>query len=185
MASLPRTNTVSYEEWLTLPEVSEGIEEVVNGEIRIMPPAEWTHTQVVERLNDAIRALRDPQRVLVITANFGLIIRERPLTSRVPDLAVFEKSTIIEKDGYVHSAPQLAVEVLSPANSRKEREEKLQDYAELGVPEVWVVAPEGRTVEVLYLEDGRLRRSAILAEGTLTPRHFPEVHIEISGIWPD
>src|SRR5664279_423252 len=71
---------------------------------------------------------------------------------RIPDVAVFRKSTIVEQDGYIHSAPQLVVEVLSPGNTRRERERKLADYASLGVPEMWVVSPEARTVEVLYLE---------------------------------
>ena len=36
------SKTLSYEEWLTLPEV-EGVEEVVNGEIRKMPPNKLLH----------------------------------------------------------------------------------------------------------------------------------------------
>ena len=39
-------------------------------------------------------------------SEFGLVIRKQPLTSRVPDLAVFELSAIVEQDGYIHSAPQ-------------------------------------------------------------------------------
>jgi Uma2 family endonuclease len=103
----------------------------------------------------------------------------------VPDLAVFERGTIVEVDGYIHSAPQLAVEVLSPAKTRREREEKVDDYAEIGVPEVWVFSPEARNVEILLLENGRLRRSAILAEGLLKPVRFPNVQINIAEIWPD
>ena len=38
MASLPNPQTVTYEEWLRMPEVTDAIEEVVDGEIRIMPP---------------------------------------------------------------------------------------------------------------------------------------------------
>lgn len=41
MASLPNSKTVMYEEWLRVPEVTDTIEEVVKGEIRIMPPAKW------------------------------------------------------------------------------------------------------------------------------------------------
>jgi Uma2 family endonuclease len=186
MASLPSSKTVTYEEWLRMPEVTDEIEEVVNGEIRLMPAPKWNHSQIVSRIYDQIRPQIDSRVVTVTVAQFGLIIRREPLTERVPDLAVFEASTIVEQDGYIHSAPQLVVEVLSPSNTRREREEKLGDYAALGVPEVWVVSPEARTVEILYLESGYLRGSApILAEGLLKPRSFPSVQVDITGIWPD
>ena len=76
-------------------------------------------------------------------------------------------------------------EYTSPANTRREREEKLADYASLGVPEVWEISLKDRTVEVLYLKDGQLRRHAMLAEGILKPRLFPDVQIDISEVWPD
>jgi Uma2 family endonuclease len=185
MASLPNSKVVTYEEWLRMPVVDEAIEEVVNGVIHIVPPPKWKHALIVQRLSSALNAQVDKARILVMSAEFGLIIRKSPFTSRVPDLAVFEIGTIVEQDDYIHSAPQLIVEVLSPANTRRDRADKLADYAELGVPEVWVVAPQGRTVEVLYLEGNELRRQAILAEGPLQPRLFPDVQINIAEIWPD
>jgi len=185
MASLPHSKTISYEEWLRMPEVGDAIEEVVNGEIQITPPPKWNHSEIIDGLGGVIVPQVDRRDVKVKTSQFGLIVRREPLTVREPDLAVFQTSTIVERDGYIHSAPKLIVEVLSPANTRRERAEKLADYASLGVPEVWVVSPEARTVEVLYLEDGQLRRQAVLAEGVLRPKHFPNVQIQISEIWPD
>jgi Uma2 family endonuclease len=185
MASLPNPQTVTYEEWLRMPEVTDFIEEVVDGEIRIMPPNKLKHALIAQRLFKALDAQLDAREALVLATVFGLVIRKAPLTSRVPDVAVFLKSTIVEQDGYVHSAPQLVVEVLSPGNTRRERERKLADYASLGVPEMWVVSPEARTVEVLYLESGFLRSAQILAQGVLEPKHFPGVQIQIAGIWPD
>jgi Uma2 family endonuclease len=184
MASLPNSKTVSYEEWLRMPEVTDAIEEVVNGEIRIMPPAKWKHCRIIELISKALQRQLDGDRYSFATGSFGLIIRKAPLTSRVPDLAVFDLTTLIEQDGYIHSAPQLLVEVLSPANNRREREEKLADYATIGVPEVWVVSPEARTVEVLYLEGGYLRSHAPI-DGTLSPKLFPHVRVEIAKIWLD
>jgi len=184
MASLPKSGVVTYEEWLRMPEVQDAIEEVVNGEITIMPPNKLNHAVVVQKLFSALAAQLDQRHFLVVVANFGLIISKSPLTSRVPDLAVFDLSTLVEQDGYIHSAPQLAVEVLSPANTRREREEKLNDYAAIGTPEVWVISPEAKTVEILVLEDARLHRSAILAEGVLKPVRFPGVEINIADIWP-
>src|SRR5271157_2816167 len=150
-----------------------------------MPPPEWKNAAIVRRIRLSLERQLDPDRVLVHDSQFGLIVSTQPLTSRVPDLAVFESDTVVERDGYIHSAPQLLVEVLSPANTRREREEKLADYASIGVPEVWVVSPEARTVEVLYREDGYLKRAQILASGFLTPKLFPNVRVDIAGIWPD
>jgi Uma2 family endonuclease len=185
MASLPNSKTVTYEEWLHMPQVDDAIEEVVNGEIRIMPPAKRKHARIVAKLNTILVSQLDPDRVEVYTGSFGLIIRKFPLSTRSPDLAVFESSTILEKDGYFHSAPQLLVEVLSPANTPRERADKLNDYTEMGVPEVWVISHEARTVEVLQLEHGQLRRIQIAATGALTPKLFPHVSVEIERIWPD
>src|SRR5271165_2072566 len=47
MASLPHSKTVTYEEWLRMPEVGDAIEEVVNGEIQIMPAPGWDHCEII------------------------------------------------------------------------------------------------------------------------------------------
>ena len=185
MASLPHSKTVTYEEWLRMPEVQDAIEEVVNGEIRIAPAPPWGHGEILDDLAFAIRPQLDRHEVKVVHAPFGLIIRRAPLTARVPDLAVFQSSTIVERDGYIHSAPQLIAEVFLPGDTRRERAEKLADYASLGVPEVWAFSPEDRTVEVLYPEDGQYRRQALPTEGVLRPKLFPTVEVQISEIWPE
>lgn len=177
------SKTLTYEEWLTLPEV-EGVEEVVNGEIRTMPPNKIPHAYTVENLADLLKAALDRRTVRVLVTTFGLVIRKEPLTTRVPDIGVFIRSNVVEGDGYIHSAPELVVEVLSPANTRSERAEKLRDYESLGVPEVWVVSPEAQTVEVLLLnQDRRLATTSLLREGQLKPTRFPEASVDIASIW--
>lgn len=132
---------------------------------------------------DLLRPLLDKRTVKIRVTNFGLVIRTHPLTCRTPDLAVFLKKNMVVRDGYIHSAPELVVEVLSPGNTRAEREEKLRDYESLGVPEVWVLSPEAKTLEILQLMDGRLVTTAIRNSGPLAPRMFPEAVIEIEAIW--
>ena len=56
----------------------------------------------------------------------------------------------------IHSAPRLLVEVPSPRNTRRDTEQKLKDYASIGVPEIWVFSTEPRSVEVLLLEGGHI-----------------------------
>ncbi len=88
-----------------------------------MPPNKWNHTRVVEELARQLRARLNPDATHVVTSVFGLVVRREPLALRVPDLAVFHADHIIEHDGYIHSAPALVVEVLSPANTRSGRPE--------------------------------------------------------------
>jgi Uma2 family endonuclease len=185
MAGIPNSKLLGYEEWLRMPEVSDGIEEVVNGEIRRTPPNKWDHAEIVENVRDALIPQLDRRKFRVVTTSFGLIVRKSPLTSRVPDLAVFDLSTIVERDGYIHSAPTLLVEVISPANRRRERDEKLADYTSLGVPEFWVVWPERRTIEVFLLENGEMRSAQVVSEGCLKPVRLPNVEVAVSAIWPE
>jgi Uma2 family endonuclease len=175
---------VTYEEWIAMPEV-EGIEEVLSGHVREMPPHKWNHARVVEQLAHQLRAQLNPQLTCMFTTVFGLVIRRDPLTTRVPDLAVFVASQMVEEDGYVHSAPELVVEVMSAGNSRMQHAAKLKDYESLGVPEVWVISPDAQTVEVLLLKGGRLTANVPLRGGRLLPTHFPGVAVDIASIWPE
>jgi len=171
------TRTVTYEEWLRMPEVRDAIEEVVNGEIRVVPPPKLRHTLIVRKLGKLLDSQVDERDVLVLVAPFGLVIRKHPLTSRVPDVAMFARKKMVEQDGYIHSAPELIAEVLSPANTPAERAEKLHDYESMGVPEVWVLSPDARTIEVLQLRDAKLRTIQVLTTGPLSPKLFPEASI--------
>jgi Uma2 family endonuclease len=182
MASLPNTKLLSYEEWLETPEVKD--EEVVDGEIRIMAAAKVNHALIVSHTQLALVTQLDPSKFYVFTGSFGIVIRVAPLTCRTPDLAVFERSNFVEVDGYIRSAPDLAIEVLSPRNTPKDMRRKIADYGELGLPELWIFSQDERTVEILLLEEGRLRRSALLSEGWLKPTRIPQVEIEIPSIWP-
>ncbi|HTC35215.1 MAG TPA: hypothetical protein VK724_17710 [Bryobacteraceae bacterium] len=83
----------------------EGVEEVVNGEIRRVQPTRIIHADTVENLADLLRAKLDRSTVQVVVTAFGLVIRKGPpLTMRVPDIAVFIRKNVVEKDGYIHSA---------------------------------------------------------------------------------
>jgi Uma2 family endonuclease len=72
-----------------------------------------------------------------------------------PDLLFIanENAGIIKER--VFGAPDLAVEVLSPSSIRRDRYEKLEQYARFGVKEYWIIDPANRSVEVLALRDGR------------------------------
>ncbi len=179
------TKTVSYDEWLTLPVVEDAIEEVVDGEIRLMPPNKTTHAKIVQALTAAFVRQLDESKIQIYGSTFGLVIRKEPLTCRVPDLALFIKANVVEEDGYVHSPPELVVEVLSPSNTPARVREKLREYEAIRVPEAWVLLPERRAVEVFRLRGSKLEKFAVVTDGLLSAQRFPEALIDLTVVWPE
>lgn len=178
------TKLITYEEMLTMPEAHDLIEEVIDGEIHRMPPNKAPHVFSVENLADLLRGALDRKKIIVITTNFGLVIRKDPVTCRVPDLAVFVIKDIVIRDGYFFSPPALAVEVLSPRNTRRDQQRLLRDYESIGVPEVWLLSNEAKTITVLQFVDGKLVTIGTHKSGQIAPKLFSEGMISIQAIWP-
>ena len=94
---------------------------------------------------------------------------------RFPDVAFVSWNRIpVDADPRVFApdwAPNLAIEVLSPSNTRGEMKRKLEDYFTAGVELVWYIDPDVRTVEVFTAVDQKqtLREDDMLTGGTVLP----------------
>jgi Uma2 family endonuclease len=94
---------------------------------------------------------------------------------RFPDVAFTSWDRIpVDADPKVFApdwVPNLAVEILSPSNTRGEMLRKLQDYFTAGVDLVWYVDPDQRTVEVFTGVDRKqvLTENDTLTGGTVLP----------------
>lgn len=86
---------------------------------------------------------------------------------RIPDVSFVSwdrlKGLKVPTGPFLTLAPELAVEVLSPSNTKKEMSRKLLEYFEAGVMFVWYVDPIARTVEVFTSPD----QSVVLREGEI------------------
>src|SRR5579872_1463165 len=138
MATVSRILT--YEEWLQLPPVEDGTDEVVKGELRFMPPTHYPHAEIIRRLVRILDRQLDEARAIVLGSNFGLMISRVPLTCRSPDMAVYWRDKVLIQDGLYWSPPDLVIEVISPSENKRRKEGKLEDYASIGVPEAWLVS---------------------------------------------
>ena len=176
---------LTYEEWLQMPTVEDGTDEVVKGELRFMPPTRQPHAEIISRLVNRLALQLSESKALILGSNFGLLISREPLTCRSPDMGIYWRETMVVNDGLNCSAPDLIIEVLSPSENRRRKEEKMGDYESIGVPEVWIVSPEMESVEVRILSSGKLERAAIQVDGQLMPTRFPGVSVEVKSIWPE
>jgi Uma2 family endonuclease len=72
-----------------------------------------------------------------------------------PDLLFIAKENAEIAGNWIRGAPDLIVEILSPSSIRRDRYEKLEQYARFGVKEYWIVDPANQSLEILTLLDRR------------------------------
>lgn len=160
-----QTRRLTFEDYLNGPELKERYD-IVDGEMIMAPAPTVDHQRILRRLVRSLDSFVTEHRLgEVLFAPVDVLIRREPLRTRQPDLLFVSK----ERSGILHQivegAPDLVAEILSPGNTRGEVEEKLKDYARLGVRECWLISPEGRTVEVLTLAKEAWRRAALYGIG--------------------
>ena len=63
---------------------------------------------------------------------------------RVPDVCVLAADA--PREQIVKTPPLLCIEILSPADTIHKMRERIRDFLEMGVREVWLVDPSSRTV---------------------------------------
>ncbi len=72
---------------------------------------------------------------------------------RVPDVSCFARGRRFELEGAIRTPPDVVIEIISPRprDARRDRIDKLADYAEMGVKQYWLVDPKVRTFEIFQL----------------------------------
>jgi Uma2 family endonuclease len=181
------THILTVDEALMLP--VDPLEEIVNGQLRKMPPPEKGHFRLVAVLARMLLKQLPEDKFEIVTTAYGLGIRREPtLAVRVPDLTVFDTEEL-QRDhdetagrGYVWAAPRLVVECLSPSNRKGSVHQLLADYESAQVREVWLIDPRKRVVERYLLGGGLLELVETQADGELGGKNVP-CTIEISRLW--
>lgn len=138
-----------------LPETMQR-QELIGGEVVVSPAPKDPHQSAVEDIYFAIRTLiaqgKLSGRVKVSPADVYLSEYD-VLQPDVFFIASDNSRCTLGSDGYWHGAPNLVVEVLSPATARRDRVDKFQLYEKHGCHEYWIVEPVTRTIEVWGRED--------------------------------
>jgi Uma2 family endonuclease len=76
------------------------------------------------------------------THDAGFVLQQNPDTVFGPDFAFIRRGRLTKSpQAYIRMAPDLAVEVVSPSNTRPEVDRKTRIYLDAGVEQVWIVDP--------------------------------------------
>jgi Uma2 family endonuclease len=156
IASLNLNKTYNYAQYLTW-RFQERIE-LIKGKIFKMSPAPARkHQYVSGELYIQIGVFLRKKKCKVYSAPFDVRFPkgegdENTFTVVQPDICVICDPKILDDRGCA-GAPDLIIEILSPATAKKDVKDKFELYEESGVKEYWIVSPENHIVDVFELDN--------------------------------
>ena len=115
-----------------------------------MAPAGQRHGRIAMNMATSLNGSVRAQRLgVVYAAETGFLLATTPDTVRAPDVAFVSRERLArqgEVEGYWLGAPDLVVEVISPADRYVDVEDKVFDWLDAGVRLVVVVNPRKQVV---------------------------------------
>jgi Uma2 family endonuclease len=122
----------------------------------------------------------------IFSAPFDVIFSDFDVVE--PDLLFIstERLAQIETSPWVRGAPDLIVEIGSPATRKRDETIKRRLYERFGVDEYWIVDPELDTIKVLRRSGDRFARVAELVlenDDTLTTPPLPGLDLRLVKIF--
>jgi Uma2 family endonuclease len=129
------------------------IHELVDGELVTSPKNDFFHGSISSQLSMALRAFVKANRLGdVLDSSTGFWMKNR--NCRAPDISFVSRARL-KALGFRRStrqffpgAPDLAVEILSLNNTRREIDERVKDFFDSGTRLAWIIDPSEQHVEI-------------------------------------
>jgi Uma2 family endonuclease len=141
-------------------------DEMWEGVLHMPPMPNRYHQNLAWSLETYLRLVWVPTREARVFHEINLCpVGGWPNNYRVPDLLILlPERYAIDRNEYFEGAPSVVVEIHSPGD---EAYEKLSFYADLGVPEVWIIDRDTCAPEIYELKRKRYKRKAASADDWL------------------
>ncbi len=155
----------TYEDYLLLPE--DRRYEILDGDLFMTPAPTPYHQRVSLNLTFLLlQHVREGKLGEVLEAPCDVVLSKTDVLQ--PDIlfVVADRRAIIGEK-YISGAPDLVVEVLSPATADRDTDVKTKIYARFGVKELWIADPDAKTVTVMTNSGEGLLREGFYRQGEL------------------
>jgi len=183
-AESPAAPELSLDDWYALPEDEPG--ELVDGRLEEEEVSDYLHELLVILLGQALGNWIFPRGGLVAGSDAKFAVGSR--RGRKPDLSVYlPGGQRPPARGLIRVPPDIAIEIVSPTprDGRRDRVEKMADYAAFGVAWYWLLDPQLRSLEILRLDLQGLYLH-VLGASTGTLREIPGCEgltLDLDALW--
>jgi Uma2 family endonuclease len=172
----------TYQDYLRLPE--DRRYEIIDGELFLTPAPGTYHQRIEMKLLFLLFGhVKEHDLGEVLPAPCDLVLSQTDVVQ--PDIFFIAKERReIVGEKYVSAAPDLVVEILSESTAKRDRGIKAKMYERFGVPELWIVDPWTKRVEIFRRLEGKLQPHAVFgfSETLLTPT-FPGLEIPLAEVF--
>jgi Uma2 family endonuclease len=140
----------------------------VDGEVQERNLGEYDHGKLQGILYLLLHAKRKEWQIRVAPE---IRVQVKPMRFRVPDVCVLAGDAPTEQ--IIHYPPLLCIEVLAPSDTIARMRDRIRDYLEMGVRQVWLLDPASRSAMICVgntmteQTEGMLRLPATSIELTL------------------
>jgi Uma2 family endonuclease len=172
-------------DWAALPEDEPG--EWVDGFLVEEEVTDFVHDSLVIWFGTLFRNWLGGRGFV---AGSAVKIALSPHRGRKPDLVVFlPGGRVPPARGLVRIPPDIALEVVSvgPRDGRRDRVEKLNEYAAFGIRFYWLIDPDQRSLQIFELSsDGRYIHAIGATDGVVNAvPGCPGLVVDLDALWAD
>ena len=171
----------TYEDYVTL---DDGVYfEIINGKALMSPAPELFHQRWARKIFLAIeRHVEACKLGEVFFAPVDVVLGEKNVVQ--PDLVFVStaNSGLLQRRG-IMGAPDLVVEIISPASLRRDRYDKRELYARFGVKEFWLADAANHSIEILSLQqDSYQLLSCATNQGKIRSAALPGFELDLASM---
>ena len=183
----PFVKTYTLDEFWQLPDPPDRSKlELIAGVLYMTPPPEYTHDEIVTRLNrlliSYLNAISDKGKIYLPRA----AIWTGASTYLEPDLFYISADTEARLDPTHRNTADLVIEVISPGSAIYDRNTKADTYGALGVRELWLVDETAETVEVRRQTGSGFNEGQIFKRGEeIRSAVFPGLQLPVEKLFAE
>ncbi len=198
-----KSNRLSAEEFIEkLVDLPDGGRwtELCLGEICVLEPPDDNHGNVIYHLSQALaqcimeqhgtkeQQIKEQEGSTNVPTGYacfdqGLIVSRNPDTIQFPSISYFVTDHLFETTDHVvtEKCPELIIEVASTPCRRKNKDERVKNYLELGTKVIWTIDTIDNNITVCEKNSPNLIFSG--EETVASPAFLPQLSVQVSHLF--